>query len=265
MRDLARNRQRVAGEHLHRNAQATKLGDELFGVWPGRIKQSHQAKQCRRICLGAARYRQGPIALQGRFADLHLQRPDRRGQESAGFGDGAHGAFHHAQPLAVLFNQGFSPPVFCVKWRKGDRGGCWCISKDAPRFCCSEECLINWILICLLGGECASKQYVGLGRVLQGNHAGDGQLIHRDRPCLVHAEHVHRRSILGGAEARDQHAAFRQLFRADRHADCEHHRQGDRHCAHQQHKHQRNHVEQRHMPDQRQHDHHTEQHADDDE
>ena len=53
-------------------------------------------------------------------------------------------------------------------------------------------------------------------------------LFHRDRARLVHAEHVHRRRIFGGAEARDEHAALGQLLRADGHADREQRPTGDK-------------------------------------
>ena len=137
--------------------------------------------------------------------------------------------------------------------------------EDVPLFRRGEERQVDRILVGFLRRERAGEQHVGFRRVLQRDHAGDGQLVHRDRARLVHAEHVHRRGILRGAEARDQHAALRQLLRPDGHADREHDREGDRHRAHQQDEHERNHLEERRAADQRQHDHHAQQRADDDE
>ncbi len=242
-----------------------ECGDELFGVRPRRIIQGHQSKQCRSSRFRAACHRQCPIALQCRFADPCFQRGYLIGFESAGFGDGAHGAFHHAQPLAVLFDHRFGAPVCRIERREGDGRDRSRVIEDMMLFCRGKERQVDRVLVGLLRCECGGKQHVGFRRMLQRDHAGDGQLVHRDRAGLVHAQHVHRRGILGGAEARDQHAAFGQFFRPDRHADREHHRQRDRHRTHQQHEHERDHFEQRHVPDQRQHDHHAEQRADDDE
>ena len=263
--DLTRHRQRVAGEHLHRNAQVLEFGDELLGIRPRRIVQRHQSDQCGGARLGAARHRQRPIALRGRFADARLQRLDCRGLESAGLGDGAHGAFHHAQPLPVLLDHGFRPPVFRIERCEGDGRDLGKVVEDVPLLRRGQEREVNRILVGFLRRERAGEQHVGFRRVLQRDHAGDGQLVHRDRARLVHAEHVHRRGILRGAEAGDQHAALGQLLRPDGHADREHDGEGDRHRAHQQDEHERDHLEERRAADQRQHDHHAQQRADDDE
>ena len=255
--DLTRHRQCVAGEHLYRNAQVVEFGDELLGIRPRRIIQRHQSEQCWGARLGAARYRQRPIALRGRFADARLQRLDCRRLESAGLGDGAHGAFHHAQPLPVLFDHGFRPPVFRIERCEGDGRDLGKVVEDVPLLCRSQEGEVNRILVGFLRRERAGEQHVGFRRVLQRDHAGDGELVHRDRARLVHAEHVHRRGILRGAKAGDQHAALRQLLRPDGHADREHDREGDRHRAHQQDEHERNHLDERRAADQRQHDHHA--------
>ena len=98
---------------------------------------------------------------------------------------------------------------------------------------------------------CAGEQHVGFRRVLHRDHAGDGQLVHRDRTRLVHTEHVHRRGILRSAEACDEYPALRQFLGPDGHADGEHDRQGDRHRAHQQDKHERNHLDEWRAADQR--------------
>src|ERR1035438_28148 len=100
--DLAARGRRVTGQHLHRPPALLERGDELPGVRSRRIVQRHQSYQGRCARLGAACHRQRPIALRGRRARTSLQRLDCRGFQSAGLGDGAHGAFHHAQPLPVL-------------------------------------------------------------------------------------------------------------------------------------------------------------------
>jgi hypothetical protein len=113
--DLMGDGQRIAREHLHRNTQFAEFGDELLGIGPRRIVQRHQSEQGGGAGFGAARHRQRSISLQCGLADTGLQRLDRRGLESAGFGNGSHGTFHHAQPLAVLFDHRFRPPVLRIK------------------------------------------------------------------------------------------------------------------------------------------------------
>ena len=55
-----------------------------------------------------------------------------------------------------------------------------------------KERQVNRILVGYLRREGAGEQHVGFRRLLQGDHAGDGQLVQRDGARLVHAEHVHR-------------------------------------------------------------------------
>ena len=264
-RDFAGDRQRVAGEHLHRNAEAAERRDELLGVRSRRIVQRHQPDQCGRAVLGAARHRQRPIPFEGRFATRSSSAFDRRRLRPQAWATVRTAPFHHAQPLPVLFDHGFRPPVFRVERRERDRRDRRHAVEDVPLFRRGKECQVNRILVGLLRRQRAGEQHVGFRRAFQRDHAGDGQLVHRDRAGLVHAEHVHRRGILGRAEARDQHAALRQLLRPDGHADREHDRERDRHRAHQQDEHERNHLDQRRAADQRQHDHHAQQRADDDE
>jgi hypothetical protein len=42
--NLTRHRQRIAGEHLYRNAQALKFGNQLLCIRPGRIIERHQSE-----------------------------------------------------------------------------------------------------------------------------------------------------------------------------------------------------------------------------
>ncbi|OIQ76994.1 hypothetical protein GALL_413190 [mine drainage metagenome] len=263
--DFARHRQRVAGEHLHRNAEVVERGDELPGVGPRRIVQGHQAEQRRDAVFGAARHCQRPVALGGGVGDARLQRGYRRSLQSAGLGDRAHGAFHHAQPLPVLVDHGFGPAAFRIEGREGDRRRRRGAVEDVMRLCRGQEGEVDRILVGFLGGERTGGQHLGFRRLLQRDHAGDGELVQGDGAGLVHAEHVHGGGVLGGGEPRHQHAALGQLLRSDRHADGEHHRQGHRHRAHQQHQHQRDHLHQRGAADQGQHDHQGQQRADDDE
>ena len=129
----------------------------------------------------------------------------------------------------------------------------------------SQERKVNRILVGFLRRQGAGEQHVGFCRVLPRDHACDGQLVHRNRARLVHAEHIHRRGILHRAEAGHQHAALRQILRSEGRADREHDREGDRHGAHQQDKQKRNHLKERRAANQGQHDHHHQQRADDDE
>jgi hypothetical protein len=124
---------------------------------------------------------------------------------------------------------------------------------------------VDRILVGFLRRERAGEQHVALRRVLQRDHTGDREFVHRDRTGLVHAEHVHRRGILRGAQAGHQHAVLRQLLGSDRQADREHDGKSDRHRTHQQDEHERNHLEKGRAPGDRHHDHHAQQRADNDE
>ena len=210
--DFTRDCQRVAGEHLHRNPEVVECGDELFGVRPGRIIQRHQSDQGRVASFGAARHRQHSISLQCGFADAFLQRFDGRGLKSTGFGEGSHRTFHHAKTLPVLFDHGFRPPIFRIKRREGNGCDLGKVIEDAPVFRGVEERVVNRVLIGFLRRECAREKHVRFRRVFQRNHAGDGQFVHRNCAGLIHAEHIHRRGILGGTQACDQHAKFRQFL-----------------------------------------------------
>jgi len=59
----------------------------------------------------------------------------------------------------------------------------------------------------------AGEQHVGYRRVFQGDHAGDGSWVHRNRAVLSAPEHVHGGRIPRGAEAGDQHASFCEFLR----------------------------------------------------
>ena len=145
--DLTCHRQCVAGEHLYRNAEIMECGDELPGVRPGRIIQRNQSDQGWTANFWTTRYGQRPITLRGRIADPRLQRLDCRGLESACFGDGLYSAFHHAQPLPILLDHGFSPPVLSVKRCEGDGRCSGKIIEDVPIFRCGEKRMVNRILI----------------------------------------------------------------------------------------------------------------------
>ena len=134
-----------------------------------------------------------------------------------------HCTLHHPQLLSILQDYGFGPSILCIKRREGDRRDRWSAVENVPFFCRGEERKVNRILICFLRRECAGKQHIGLRHVLQRNHTGYGQLVHRNRSCLVDAKNVHRCSIFRGAEAGDQHATLRQFLRPNGHAHSEHH------------------------------------------
>ena len=187
------------------------------------------------------------------------------GLQSAGLGDGPHGAFHHTQPLPVLFDHGFRPPVLRIERREGTGENAGSVVEDVPLLGRGQECQVDRILVGFLRRQRAGNQHVGLRRVLERDHVGDSELVHRDRARLVDAQHVHRRGILRRAEARDQHAALRQLLRSERHAHGKHDREGDRHGAHQQDEQEGHHLEERRAAHERQDDHHAQQRADDDE
>ena len=195
------------------------------------------------------RHRQRPISFEGRFANTGLQCRNCRGLKPTRRGNCSHGPLHHAETLPALFHHGFRPPIFRIKRCKGDGYYCGSAVVDVMRFRRGEECQVNRILVGLLRSQGAREQHVGFLCILQRDHTGDRQLVHRNRTRLIHAEHVHRRGILRGAEARDQHTSLCQLRRPNGHADGEHDRESHGNRTHQQDKHQWDHLEERRAAD----------------
>jgi len=165
--------------------------------------------------FGAARHRQRPIALQCRSPTRASKRLDRRGLESARFGDGAHGAFHHGSRCPFCFDYGFRPPVFRIELRKETGRDLGKVVENVPLFCRGRgmpgQSDPGWSSC---DASAAANKHIRLPSRAPAGSRRDGQFAFMVIACpFVHSAARHRfAGILRGAEAGHQYAALANSF-----------------------------------------------------
>ena len=90
------------------------------------------------------------------------------------------------------------------------------------------NCPIDRILAAVRTGERCQRQHMRGVEPLHWMDVRHRQRVFRERPGLVHAQHVHRAGLIERRETRWKHAEFRERPRADRRRKGERRRQSDR-------------------------------------